>query len=149
MPLPPPRTARIACPCSPPKPQASASCSAAKRGGQPQRSESGFGDHFAASLVGHLRRHVALVMLGEDIVGNEQAARVKPALGDHAASFLNRSGVMPRKTTGVSALLSLTVKRMVRPSASRRSEPLTTIPPSRIALSGVVLPAAMSDGVTK
>ena len=41
---------------------------------------------------------------------------------------------MPRKTTGVSALLSLTVKRTVTPSGSRFSEPFTTMPPSRIAL---------------
>jgi hypothetical protein len=88
-------------------------------------------------------------MLGKDVVGNEQAIGLKRPSATTPLPSLNRSGVIPRKTTGVSAFMSLTMNRMVRPSGSRRSEPLTTIPPSRIALSGVVLPATMSEGVTK
>ena len=58
-------------------------------GRQPQRRKAGFGDHFCERLPGlvlrreiaELGRHVALVMLGEDRVGDENAV-LQPALGD-------------------------------------------------------------------
>ena len=42
----------------------------------------------------------------------------------------NRSGAMPRKITGVAALPSVTMKRIVTPSGSCWIEPFSTIPPS-------------------
>jgi hypothetical protein len=44
--------------------------------------------------VAELRRHVALVMLGEDRVGDERA--LHPPFGDHAAALAEQVGVMPR-----------------------------------------------------
>ena len=58
-------------------PSASSKLQRRQRRGEPQRGEAGLGDHLLAAAAVrwcHLRRHVALVMLGEDIVGDERAA---------------------------------------------------------------------------
>ena len=76
-----------------------------QRGREPERCKAGLGDHrfsvcpalCSACLIAELRRHVTLVMLGEDIVGDEGFGR--PPACPSATTPLpsrNRSGRMPR-----------------------------------------------------
>ena len=118
--------------------------------------QAGFGDHCEVALRApgrasarscpRARRHIVLVVLGEDVGGDEACRRLERAFGDHARPSTNRSGTMPVDRTGTRALPSPTTKSIVTPSARVLSEPCSTMPPSRIAWPAREDAAAMSLG---
>ena len=89
-------------------------------------SSSGLRHHRARLFAGHvlhLARHVFLVVLGEQVVGDERAVRRELPSATTPDPSTNRPGAIPRNCTGTCALPSVTRKSIVTPSGSVRSEP--------------------------
>ena len=108
---------------------------------QPERGEAGFGDHRTrsascarASSV-ELGRHVILVMLGEDLVGDEQPVRLELPFGDDAAILPEQIGRDAAEADPDRARRLVADDEVDRHAVrAMRIEPFLTMPPIRTAL---------------